>query len=196
MTIVQSGDLSPSTKGIFDSEVFKLISGDSGNDVKISNYIGGEWKDPSTAEFLTSTSPIDGQVIAQVPASSKADMDAAISAAKAAYPTWSTKFPSHRADLMLRLAQKIKEHLDLIAHYETLDTGTLYKFNKEGNIDMCIKTLRMFAAYATNVLTTPVSRLVSADHGFLPESEKVKDVLSITSRNSIGVSVIFSPCTV
>ena len=179
-----------------DVRITPSLPNKSSDTVEIYNFIGGQWKLPSTSQFLESTSPITGKVTAQVPASSNVDMDAGIAAAKAAFPAWSAQFPSHRAEYMIKLARLIEEHLDLLVHFETLDTGTLYKFNRNENVEMCIKSLRELAGYATNKLTRPAARLVSADHGFIPESEKIRDVINLTYRAPIGVCVTYSPCTV
>ncbi|KAJ1920937.1 Aldehyde dehydrogenase 8 member A1 [Mycoemilia scoparia] len=164
--------------------------------MQILNFIDGKWVSPSTGEFITSNSPINQKPIARVPASAKADMDLAIASAKAAFPSWSSEFVSNRVEYMLKLANLMEENKELLVHYETIDTGTMESFNRNENIDMCIKSLRQCAGYFKARLARPMSVIVSGDLGILPESLKTKEAMNLTYREPIGVAVIYSPCTV
>ncbi|MEM0159050.1 MAG: D-glyceraldehyde dehydrogenase [Thermoplasmataceae archaeon] len=50
--------------------------------------ISGDWRKPSTGEFLEKVSPVDGKVIGKFPAASKEDVDAAIEGAEKAQEAW------------------------------------------------------------------------------------------------------------
>ena len=55
---------------------------------KVPNYVNGQWVDSKATEWLDVTNPATGEVIAQTPLSSAAEVAAAIEAAAAAFPEW------------------------------------------------------------------------------------------------------------
>ena len=55
---------------------------------KVPNYVNGQWIDSKATEWLDVTNPATGEVIAQTPLSSAAEVGAAIEAAAAAFPEW------------------------------------------------------------------------------------------------------------
>ncbi|MFS8640535.1 MAG: aldehyde dehydrogenase family protein, partial [Symbiobacteriaceae bacterium] len=57
-------------------------------------YIGGEWREAASGRRFDVTNPATGEVIATVPDASAEDARAAIAAAHAAFPEWST-LPAH-----------------------------------------------------------------------------------------------------
>ena len=54
----------------------------------IQNYVGGAWREASATDSLAVMNPASGEEIGRVPLSTAADMDAAVQAAKAAFPAW------------------------------------------------------------------------------------------------------------
>ena len=54
----------------------------------LDNYVNGEWVPSAAAERLDVIDPASGEAIASVPLSTAAELDAAVSAARAALPTW------------------------------------------------------------------------------------------------------------
>ena len=58
----------------------------------VQNYINGKFVDADSPRKLDVISPIDGNHLSNVPMSTAKDLDAAVKAAKAAFPIWS-KFP-------------------------------------------------------------------------------------------------------
>ena len=54
----------------------------------LDNYIGGSWTPAGSSERLDVTNPATGDVLAQVPLSNSADLDAAVRAAREALPAW------------------------------------------------------------------------------------------------------------
>ncbi len=72
----------------------------------IRNYVAGQPIDTPAAALLDVFSPLSGAVISAMPLSSAADLDAAVQAAKAAFPAWS--------------ATPIKERVQIFYRYKTL----------------------------------------------------------------------------
>lgn len=88
----------------------------------IRNYVAGQPIDTPAAALLDVFSPLSGAVISAVPLSSAADLDAAVQAAKAAFPAWS--------------ATPIKERVQIFYRYKTLlerDMQTLADLVREEN---------------------------------------------------------------
>ncbi|HUW44555.1 MAG TPA: aldehyde dehydrogenase family protein, partial [Dehalococcoidia bacterium] len=55
--------------------------------VEVKNYIDGEWVE-SEGEIQDVVNPVNGEVIARVPISTKEEIDTAVEAAKVAFPDW------------------------------------------------------------------------------------------------------------
>ena len=54
----------------------------------LSNYVGGRWTESESSELLDVTNPATGEVLASVPLSAAGELDAAVAAARAAFPAW------------------------------------------------------------------------------------------------------------
>src|SRR5581483_8009675 len=89
----------------------------------IGNYIGGKWRGALATEFLEVINPATNQILAHVPASSREDVVAAISAAEAAYPEWRRTPPEDRIQYLFKLKQLLEDHLEELARLTTLENG-------------------------------------------------------------------------
>ncbi|MFI6105563.1 aldehyde dehydrogenase family protein [Streptomyces sp. NPDC051310] len=87
-------------------------------------YIGGAWVpavgDAGTIEVVN---PADEQVIARVPAGSAEDVDAAVRAARAAFPAWAATAPAQRAARLAALRDALAARKDEIAATVTAELG-------------------------------------------------------------------------
>ncbi len=83
------------------------------------NYIGGEWVAPKSGKYIDNISPINGVVINKVPLSNDEDIDFALDAAHAAKDTWAKTSPTERANILIKIAERIEENLELLAYAET-----------------------------------------------------------------------------
>ena len=90
---------------------------------KLQNYIGGEWVDSTASEVHDLINPAKGEVIGQVPMSTKAETDAAIEAAAAAYPDWRSTPPVSRCRYLHRLIELMEENFDELARVQTVEHG-------------------------------------------------------------------------
>ncbi|MGZ6314928.1 MAG: aldehyde dehydrogenase family protein, partial [Candidatus Limnocylindrales bacterium] len=69
------------------------------------NLIGGKWVDAQSGATFDSVSPANHEdVIGTFPASGAADVDAAVEAAKAAYPAWSLMPAPKRGEILFKVA--------------------------------------------------------------------------------------------
>ncbi|WP_020617005.1 CoA-acylating methylmalonate-semialdehyde dehydrogenase [Paenibacillus daejeonensis] len=92
----------------------------------ITNFIGGQWVDSASSTTEPVYNPATGEVIAEVPLSTRADLDAAVAAAKAAYPGWSRTAVPRRARLLFRYQQLLVEHWEELAKIITRENGKSY----------------------------------------------------------------------
>lgn len=90
-------------------------------------YWGGEWHEPSSASTLTTHNPSTGEVLAEVLMGGAAEVDAAVAAAKAAFPAWAATPPLERARLLRAAAARIREHADELALIDAADCGNPIK---------------------------------------------------------------------
>jgi malonate-semialdehyde dehydrogenase (acetylating) / methylmalonate-semialdehyde dehydrogenase len=90
----------------------------------IDNYIGGAWTPAAAATGeLDVTNPATGQAIARVPLSGRADLDAAVAAARAALPAWRAVSAIGRARKMFELRERLTARTEDLAHSITVEMG-------------------------------------------------------------------------
>ncbi len=89
----------------------------------LSNYIGGGWVEAAGSESLDDINPATGELVARVPLSNAADVDAAVQAARAAQPEWRATAPQKRARAVMALRSALWERQDDIAALVTADMG-------------------------------------------------------------------------
>src|SRR5271157_3615278 len=94
--------------------------------VDILNYVNGAWRKSSTTEFLNVTNPASGELIARTPASTKADVDAVVQAAAAAFPAWRRTPPGERIQYLFKLKFLLEDHVDELAKLITVENGKTF----------------------------------------------------------------------
>ena len=90
---------------------------------KLHNYVRGEWYEPRGARWLDVENPSTGGIIAQVPLSSAEDTNAAIAAARTAFPGWATTPVDKRVAPLFKLAGMIRDNRELLARSITEENG-------------------------------------------------------------------------
>ncbi|MFF8600346.1 aldehyde dehydrogenase family protein [Streptomyces sp. NPDC015232] len=86
-------------------------------------YIGGEWRPAATTDTLSVTDPATEQVVAHVPAGTAEDVDAAVRAARAAFPGWAATPPAERAARLSALRDALSARAEEIAATVTTELG-------------------------------------------------------------------------
>ncbi len=89
---------------------------------RLRNFVDGAWREIE-AEALDDHDPATGELIAQVPLSGTADVEAAVAAAAAAQPDWRRVSPPRRARALMRLQRVLDEHREELAALVTRDMG-------------------------------------------------------------------------
>ncbi|MFO0881750.1 MAG: aldehyde dehydrogenase family protein, partial [Gemmataceae bacterium] len=87
------------------------------------NWIAGEWRTVPGARFDSRSPARACEVIGHFPASTAAEADEAVAAARAAYPAWRRTSRLHRAELFDRLAQLVKREVDALATLMARECG-------------------------------------------------------------------------
>ena len=90
---------------------------------KYGNYINGKFVEPKSGKYFDNTTPITNEVICKVPRSNEKDIDFALDAAHAAFPTWGKTSITERSNILNKIADKIEQNLNLLATAECLDNG-------------------------------------------------------------------------
>jgi aldehyde dehydrogenase (NAD+) len=86
-------------------------------------YIGGRWRPAAAPETIAVVDPADEQVIAHVPAGTAEDVDAAVRAARAAFPGWAATPPAERARYIAALRDELARRVEEIAQTVTSELG-------------------------------------------------------------------------
>jgi betaine-aldehyde dehydrogenase len=115
---------------------------------ELQNFIDGSYVDPVQGETEPILNPATGEVIANAPLSSPADVDRAVKAASAAFDGWSKTTPGERAGALLKLADAIEEHAEEISELESDNAGKPISAFRDDEIPFMVDNLRFFAGAA------------------------------------------------
>ncbi|WP_394172472.1 CoA-acylating methylmalonate-semialdehyde dehydrogenase [Guptibacillus hwajinpoensis] len=93
----------------------------------VKNFVGGKWIDARTKDYQDVFNPATGEVIAQVPISTREDLDHAVAIAKEAFLSWSEVPVPKRARILFKYQQLLVEHWDELAELITIENGKNFK---------------------------------------------------------------------
>jgi aldehyde dehydrogenase len=113
--------------------------------LKYGNFIGGEWVEPKSGRYMENLSPVTGQKICDVPRSDASDIEFALDAAHKARAAWGRTSVTERSNILLKIAQRIEDNLELIARAETWDNGKPLRETTNADIPLAIDHFRYFA---------------------------------------------------
>ncbi|MFF3494774.1 aldehyde dehydrogenase [Streptomyces sp. NPDC002795] len=122
----------------------------AGVPVDTRHYIGGERV--ASPDTFTDVSPIDGAVLGEIARGTKTEADAAVAAAKAAFPGWAATPPVERARLLHALADGVDKRIEELAIVETTDNGALLRSHRRGVMPRVAHNFRFFADWLTENL--------------------------------------------
>ena len=114
-------------------------------------YIAGQWVQPQSGDSFPLVNPASEQVVAHIPMASEADVNAAIAAAKAAFPSYSQTTVSQRLQWFKRLLYIYRANADAITDAMITEMGCPRSFTHEvqtpcgdGHIEVMIEVLESF----------------------------------------------------
>src|SRR6266571_5855230 len=82
---------------------------------RYDNFIGGKWVAPLDGEYFDNLSPVTGKPFVKVARSRAADVELALDAAHAAAPRWGRTSTTERSRILLKIADRMEEHLEALA---------------------------------------------------------------------------------
>ena len=138
-------------------------------------YINGEWTAPCGSGEIEVINPYSDETVGTVPAGNEEDVNKAVAAAKAAFPSWSTTSVEHRAELLDKLAAGLAAREAEIGSLISQEMGMPVTMATMVQAGMAINTMRM----ASTVLR---------DYDF---DEEIGE--SIITREPIGVCAFITP---
>ena len=112
---------------------------------RYDNYIGGQWIAPVSGEYFNNTSPVNGSLICQIPRSNEADINLALDAAHAAKTSWGKTSVTERSNILLKIADRIEQNLEMLAVAETWDNGKAVRETLAADIPLVVDHFRYFA---------------------------------------------------
>jgi len=140
---------------------------------RYDHYINGQWVKPLGGEYFDNISPIDGKVFTQAARGNAQDVEKAIDAAWAAFPTWSKTSAAGRSNLLLKIAQVIEDNLEYLARVETIDNGKAIRETRAADLPLTVDHFRYFAG------------VIRAEEGTISEHDET--TVSIQLHEPIGV---------
>ena len=147
--------------------------------MNIRNYIDGAFLDPVGGQFLDNIDPSTGNAYGLIPRSQAADVDLAVTAAKAAFPAWSSLSAAERSSWLMKVSNAIDAKLDTLALAESKDNGKPLKLATAVDIP---RARDNFKFYATAILHDAYETHDMGVNGF-----------NYTLRQPIGVAGCISP---
>jgi aldehyde dehydrogenase (NAD+) len=116
-------------------------------------FIGGKWVPSASGKTFDTIHPATEEVICKVAEGDKADIDAAVDAAREAFDNgpWRTMDARDRGALVYKLAELIEEEAEELAALETLDNGKPINDSRAADIPLVIDCLKYYAGWADKI---------------------------------------------
>lgn len=92
-------------------------------ELRLKNYIGGEWVESASDGPQDVVNPATQKVLARVPMSTTAEVNAAVKAAREAFPEWRRTTPLTRARCFFRLKALLEENFEMLSRVQTMEHG-------------------------------------------------------------------------
>ena len=142
------------------------------------NFIGGKWVAPSKGEYFDNISPVDGKSFTKIPRSTAEDIELAIDAAWKAAPSWNTSSATERSNMLLKIADKIEQNLEVLARAETWDNGKAIRETRAADLPLAVDHFRYFAG------------VIRAEEGSVSELDSNTVALNITEPLGVVGQII------
>lgn len=105
------------------------------------NYINGEWVDSKSGQYTDVINPTSEEVIAQVPTSNAEDVDDAVAAAKAAFPSWNGLAVDERKGYLEKVLEGLKAHKEELVDIVVEEMGASKAFSRDNQVRKSIGEL-------------------------------------------------------
>ena len=142
------------------------------------NFIGGKWTAPTKGEYFDNISPVDGKSFTKIPRSTAEDIEKAIDAAWKAAPTWNSSSATERSNILLKIADKMEQNLEVLARAETWDNGKAIRETRAADLPLAIDHFRYFAG------------VIRAEEGSVSELDSNTVALNVTEPLGVVGQII------
>ncbi len=109
------------------------------------NFIGGKWVAPVKGGYFDVITPISGKVYTKAARSTAEDIELALDAAHAAADAWGRTPAAERANILLKIADRMEANLEMLAYAETVDNGKPIRETLNADLPLAIDHFRYFA---------------------------------------------------
>ncbi|HJW12406.1 MAG TPA: aldehyde dehydrogenase family protein, partial [Albitalea sp.] len=109
------------------------------------NFINGKFVPPLKGQYFDVITPINGKPYTRAARSGAEDIELALDAAHAAADKWGRTPAADRANILLKIADRIEQNLELLAYAETVDNGKPIRETLNADIPLTVDHFRYFA---------------------------------------------------
>jgi aldehyde dehydrogenase len=123
--------------------------GQSGSQVTVEarydNFIGGKWLAPKEGRYFEDIAPITGRPFTEIARSDAADVESALDAAHAAADAWGRTSTTERSNILLKIADRLEENLEMLAVAECWENGKPVRETLAADLPLAVDHFRYFA---------------------------------------------------
>ncbi|OUD13212.1 aldehyde dehydrogenase [Thioflexithrix psekupsensis] len=112
---------------------------------RYGNYINGQWQAPVKGEYFENPTPVTGKNFCEIARSTAEDIELALDAAHAAKTAWGRTPVAQRANVLLKIADRMEANLEALAVAETWDNGKPIRETLAADVPLAIDHFRYFA---------------------------------------------------
>jgi len=140
---------------------------------RYEHFIGNEWVKPAKGRYFTETTPITGEAYTEVARGTAEDVETALDAAHGAAKSWGKTSVVERSRLLMKIADRMEQNLELLALAETWGNGKPIRETLAVDLPLSIDHWRYFAS------------VIRAQEGSLAEIDE--DTVSYHFYEPLGV---------
>jgi aldehyde dehydrogenase len=112
---------------------------------RYDNWIGGKWVAPVSGHYFENVTPVTGEVFTEIARSTAGDIELALDAAHQAKESWGRTSATERSNVLLRIADRMEQHLEDLAVIETWDNGKPVRETLAADLPLAVDHFRYFA---------------------------------------------------
>jgi len=112
---------------------------------RYGNYINGGWVEPVNGEYFANVTPVTGEAFCEIARSSEADINLALDAAHTAKDAWGRTSITERSNILLKIADRIEENLEMLSVAETWDNGKAIRETLNADVPLAMDHFRYYA---------------------------------------------------
>ncbi|WP_282049405.1 acetaldehyde dehydrogenase ExaC [Maribacter aquivivus] len=142
------------------------------------NFIGGKWVAPSKGEYFDNISPVDGKSFTKIPKSTAEDIEKAIDASWEAAKSWNASSATERSNMLLKIADRIEQNIEVLARAETWDNGKAIRETRAADLPLAVDHFRYFAG------------VIRAEEGSVSELDSNTVALNVTEPLGVVGQII------